>query len=73
MDALFYTFHSDLVQSQFPFWDTGKGWYWRFLATWSGPGNFTFNMSDIVPNKTAKFYGKLSSRGSTGSTNVHLT
>lgn len=72
MDALFYTFHNDLVESQFPFWDTGKGWYWRFLATWSGPGNYTFPMTDIVPNKTARFLAKLTSRGSTGSINVHL-
>ena len=66
MDALFYTFHSDLVESQFPFWDTGKGWYWRWLANWSGPGNFTIPVTDLISNKLAKFYGKLSSWGSTG-------
>ncbi len=73
MDALFYTFHDDLVESQFPFWDTGKGWYWQWLATWATPINFTIATSDITPNKTAKFYGKVVSRGSNGSTNVHLT
>ena len=72
MDALFYTFHSDLVESQFPFWDTGKGWYWRFLAIWSGPGNYTFNMADVIPNKSARFLAKLTSRGSTAASNVHL-
>lgn len=71
-DALLYTFHNDLVESQFPFWDTGKGWYWRWLATWSGPGVFQIPISDLIPNKTAKFYGKLSSYASTSSSNVHL-
>ncbi len=71
-DALHYTFHSDLVESQFPFWDTGKAWYWKWLAIWSGPGTFTIPTTDIVRNKIAKFYGKLSSFGSTGSSNVHL-
>ena len=28
-----YLSFNDLVQSQFPFWDTGKAWYWRFLAS----------------------------------------
>lgn len=72
MDVLFYTFHPDLVESQFPLWDTGKAWYWKFLANWSGPGIFTIPTTDVVPNKKAKFYGKLSSFGSTGSSNVHL-
>ncbi|OGU61102.1 MAG: hypothetical protein A2315_02935 [Ignavibacteria bacterium RIFOXYB2_FULL_35_12] len=71
-DALHYTFHSDLVESQFPFWDTGKGWYWRFLANWSGPGIFTIPITDVILNKTAKFFGKLSSFGSTSSSKVHL-
>ncbi len=71
MDALFYTFHNDLVESQFPFWDTGKGWYQQWLATWATPVNFTISAADIVPNKTAKFYGKIVSRASSGSTNVH--
>lgn len=73
MDALFYTFHNDLVESQFPFWDTGKGWYWMWLATWATPRVFTIPVSDLVANKTANFYGKVVSRGSTGSTNVHVT
>lgn len=72
MDALFYTFHNDLVESQFPFWDTGKGWYWRWLASWASPANFTITASDVVPGMTAKFYCKITSRGSTGSINVHL-
>jgi hypothetical protein len=72
MDILFNTFHSDLVESQFPFWDTGKAWYWRFLANWSGPGIFTIPITDLLLNKNAKFYVKLSSFGSTGSSNVHL-
>ena len=72
MDTMFYTFHTDLVESQFPFWDTGKAWYWRFLATWSGPGVFQIPIPDVIPNKTAKFFGKLCSYASTGSANVHL-
>lgn len=72
MDALFYTFHNDLVESQFPFWDTGKGWYWRWLATWANNATFTFPATDIVPNKSAKFYCKITSRGSLFSANVHL-
>lgn len=73
MDALFYTFHSDIVESQFPFWDTGKGWYWRWLATWSGQVNHSFSASDVVTNKTARFFGKLSSWSSNRSTNSHIT
>lgn len=73
MDALMYTFHNDLVESQFPFWDTGKGWYWMWLATWATPRSFTISVSDLIANKTAKFFGKVVSRGSSGSTNVHLT
>lgn len=72
MDALFYTFHNDLVESQFPYWDTGKGWYWMWLAIWASNRPFTIPMSDIVSNKQAKFYAKLTSRGSTQATNVHL-
>lgn len=72
MDALFYTFHNDLVESQFPFWDTGKGWYWMWLATWASNRAFSIPAVDIVPNKTARFYAKLTSRGSTSSTGVHL-
>lgn len=72
MDALFYTFHNDLVESQFPFWDTGKGWYWMWLAIWASNRAFTIPAVDIVPNKTARFYAKLTSRGSTRSTGVHL-
>ena len=72
MDVLFYTFHNDLVESQFPFWDTGKGWYWRWLAPWATPSSFTISASDIIPDKNAKFYGKLQSYSSTGSSNVHL-
>lgn len=71
-DVMFYTFHNDLVESQFPFWDTGKGWYWRWLAVWSGPGNFSIPASEIIPNKTARFYGKLSSYASSAFQNSHL-
>lgn len=71
MDALFYTFHNDLVESQFPFWDTGKGWYQQWLATWATPVNYTISLADKVPNKIAKFYAKIVSRASSGSTNVH--
>ena len=71
MDALFYTFSSDLVADQFPFWETSKGWYWNWVATWSQP-TVTIPASDIIPNKTAKFFAKVASRSSTGSTNVHL-
>lgn len=72
MDALFYTFHENDVENHFPFWNTGKGWYWRWLATWANNATFTISATDIVPNKTAKFYCKLTSRGSSTSTNVHL-
>lgn len=69
-DVLFYTFHDDLVTSQLPFWNAGKGWYWKWLASWSQP-SFNFNANEIVQDKMAKFSSKLSSWGSSGSLNVH--
>ena len=70
-DALYYTFHSNIVQSQLPFWDTGKGWYWDWLANWRRQLNIKFNVKDLYENADVRFYGKIMSFGSDVALEAH--
>lgn len=70
-DALFYTFHQSLVNSQLPFWDTGKAWYWNWLANWRSQLNVEFFTKNLSTEGNVYFYSKIMSFGSNIRENTH--
>lgn len=72
-NRLFQNFYTDEVNNQTPGWLRNKTWY--FLQTvWlysnSSP-NYNFDVNDVVPNKSAKFFYKAVSGGSNITSNAH--
>ena len=72
-NRLFQNFYTDEVNNQTPGWFRNKTWY--FLQTvWlysnSSP-NYNFDVTDVVLNKSAKFFYKAVSGGSNITNNAH--
>ncbi len=63
----------DEISNQTPGWLKNKTWYfsqtvWLYSNT---TRNYNFNVTDVIPNKSAKFFYKAVSGGSNIITNAH--
>jgi hypothetical protein len=72
-NASFQNFYTDEVENQTPGWQRNKSWYslgseWLYSNT---TRNYNFNPTDVIPNKTARFFYKAVSGGSNISTDAH--
>lgn len=72
-NRLFQNFYTDEVNNQTPGWFRNKAWY--FLQTvWLYSNtirNYNFNVTDVIPNKSARFFYKAVSGGSNIISNAH--